>query len=88
MGIYKRFADVPSEYRLESFSDQYENEPTYEQFFEQDFFEHVDSERTMQNARFAGRRWRAPWRPVRDTMLWQSRLTSSHGWTNCSSRFQ
>lgn len=46
---------VPPGFRYEAFSEQYEDEFTYEQFFEQDFFDHVDSERKIQNARLAGR---------------------------------
>lgn len=58
MGVYKRLADVPPEYRLESYSDRYENESTYEQFLEQHFFDRFDSERTVEKAKLAGRRWR------------------------------
>lgn len=59
MGIYKRLSDVPPKHRLESYADRYKNESTYEEFLEEDFFERVDADRTVQKARLAGRRWRA-----------------------------
>ena len=59
MGIYKCLSDVPPEQRLGTFSEQYENDPTYEQFLKLDYLERVDAERTVQTAERAGRRWKA-----------------------------
>lgn len=57
MGVYKRLADVPESHRLEQYADDYTGADTYEQFLTEQVFPQIDSERTKQKYRLAGRRW-------------------------------
>jgi len=59
MGIYQTLSDVPPEKRLKRYADDYENEQTYRRYLENHLFEKFDSDRLVEKAQLAGRRWRA-----------------------------
>lgn len=59
MGVYKRLRDVPRKRRFEQYAADYEGEDTYETFLKEERFDEVESDRSRQKYRLAGRRWKA-----------------------------
>ena len=59
IGVYKRLGDVPNEHRLERYADTYEDVDVWKEYLNTYLFERYSSERFQQDARLAGRRWRA-----------------------------
>jgi len=59
MGVYKRLDNVPNGRRLERFHERYDGTDTYETFLTEYLFEKYDSERTKEEYRLAGRRWKS-----------------------------
>lgn len=59
IGIYKDIESIPKERRLHQYSAEYDGEDIWETFLTTHLFEKFDSERFVEDARRAGRRWKA-----------------------------
>lgn len=57
LGVFKRFADVPEEYRLETYRDAYRDTDPWGEFLIQVFLPKHNTYRSKQQARLAGRKW-------------------------------
>ena len=59
MGVYKRLEDVPQSDRLATYAEAYEGRDTWHTFLDEYLFERYNSDRFKEDARRAGRYWKA-----------------------------
>lgn len=57
IGIYKQLEDVPVHRRLSQYESEYENREVWDEFMAEVLLEQYTSERSVQDAERAGRRW-------------------------------
>ncbi|WP_257299662.1 hypothetical protein [Haloarchaeobius sp. FL176] len=58
IGIYKRLEDVPVHRRLSQYESEYKNREVWDEFMEVVLLERYTSDRSIQDAKRAGRRWK------------------------------
>lgn len=56
-GAFQRYSDIPPRYRLETYSGDYRDEDTWDQYCADILFERFDSDYIQRNARQAGQSW-------------------------------
>lgn len=58
LGVYKHLDDVPAHYRLQTYRDRYGGVDVLERFLTEHLFERYSSDRFVEDARRAARRWK------------------------------